>query len=33
VADHDDADPVPFADRVERARRAHAELTANDGDV
>ncbi len=26
VADHDDTDPVPFAARVERARRAHAEL-------
>jgi hypothetical protein len=23
VTDHDDADPVPFAQRVERARRAH----------
>jgi hypothetical protein len=26
VADHDDADPVPFAGRVERARKNHAEL-------
>ena len=26
VADHDDSDPVPFAARVERARRAHADL-------
>jgi hypothetical protein len=26
VADHDDADPVPFTDRVERARRSHASL-------
>jgi hypothetical protein len=26
VADHDDTDPVPFAARVERARRAHADL-------
>jgi gluconate 2-dehydrogenase subunit 3-like protein len=24
VADHDDVDPVPFAERVERARRRHA---------
>ena len=26
VADHDEADPVPFADRVERARQQHADL-------
>jgi hypothetical protein len=26
VADHDDDDPVPFADRVERARKSHASL-------
>jgi hypothetical protein len=26
VADHDDADPVPFAGRVERARQQHANL-------
>jgi hypothetical protein len=26
VADHDDADPVAFADRVERARQQHANL-------
>jgi hypothetical protein len=26
IADHDDADPVPFADRVERARSQHADL-------
>jgi hypothetical protein len=26
VADHDDADPVPFVDRVERARKSHARL-------
>jgi len=26
VSDHDHADPVPFAGRVERARREHAEL-------
>lgn len=26
VADHDDTDPVPFAARVERARRAHADF-------
>jgi hypothetical protein len=31
VADTADTDPVPFADRVERARRAHAELVG-DGD-
>jgi hypothetical protein len=28
VADADGADPVPFAQRVERARSAHAELLA-----
>jgi hypothetical protein len=27
VADHDDTDPVPFAERVEQARRNHAALT------
>ncbi|XAS77083.1 gluconate 2-dehydrogenase subunit 3 family protein [Dermatophilaceae bacterium Sec6.4] len=27
VADHDDSDPVPFADRIERARNSHATLT------
>jgi hypothetical protein len=26
VADHDDADPLPFVDRVERARKSHASL-------
>ncbi len=26
VTDHDDSDPVPVADRVEQARRSHAEL-------
>jgi hypothetical protein len=26
VADRDDADPVPFADRVERERKSHADL-------
>jgi hypothetical protein len=26
VADHDEVDPVPFADRVERARSQHADL-------
>lgn len=31
VADTDDVDPVPFADRVERARREHANLVG-DGD-
>ncbi|SDO36654.1 Gluconate 2-dehydrogenase subunit 3 [Nakamurella panacisegetis] len=28
VADHHDADPIPFVDRTERARRRHDELTA-----
>jgi hypothetical protein len=28
VADHDDRDPVPFADRVERARAAHDTLVS-----
>jgi hypothetical protein len=27
TADRVDADPVPFADRIDRARRAHADLT------
>ncbi len=27
VADHHDADPIPFVDRTERARRAHDNLT------
>jgi hypothetical protein len=31
VADHDDVDPVPFASRVERARRSHADLTGGQG--
>jgi hypothetical protein len=30
MADHDAADPVPFAARVERARHRHAALTAPD---
>jgi hypothetical protein len=30
VADHHDLDPVPFADRTERARRAHDSLTRTD---
>jgi hypothetical protein len=30
VADHDDTDPVPFSDRVERARRHHDDLTRPD---
>ena len=31
VPDHDDTDPVPFAARVERARRAHAALVDEPG--
>ena len=31
VADSDDTDPVPFAQRVERARRTHAERVGRDG--
>ena len=27
VADHDNVDPVPFADRIERARKAHDDIT------
>ena len=30
VADHDDRDPIPFSDRVERARREHATLLGED---
>jgi hypothetical protein len=30
VADHEDADPVPFAERVERARRRHSGMLAAD---
>lgn len=32
VTDHDDTDPVPFADRVERARRADDDLPTKDTD-
>ena len=32
VADRDDADPIPFANRVERARNEHARLLALRGD-
>ncbi|GJF12964.1 hypothetical protein NGTWS0302_32610 [Mycolicibacterium cyprinidarum] len=32
VADHDDTDPVPFAQRVERARRADDDLPAGHSD-
>jgi hypothetical protein len=28
VRDHADRDPVPFADRVERARKQHAQLVS-----
>lgn len=31
VADHSDRDPVPFAERVERARQQHAELVERNG--
>jgi hypothetical protein len=31
VADHRDADPVPFAERTERARKRHAELVEKEG--
>lgn len=31
VADHDNDDPVPFAERVERARQQHAQLTHGNG--
>jgi Gluconate 2-dehydrogenase subunit 3 len=30
VADHADRDPVPFAERIERARQAHARLAGTD---
>lgn len=33
VADHDDSDPVPFARRVERARRADDDLTKESSDA
>jgi len=32
VADHADVDPVPFAARVEEARRRHARLTGEGGE-
>jgi Gluconate 2-dehydrogenase subunit 3 len=31
VADHHDADPMPFIERVERARQAHMRLVEQDG--
>ncbi|MGI9093473.1 MAG: hypothetical protein ACR2FF_08570, partial [Mycobacteriales bacterium] len=30
VADHDDEDPIPFADRVETARHEHADVVGEE---